>query len=104
VSLAALAAPVSSLSDAALLAEQGSLAVERRRVDARLAEVAGEIARRSRRELGGRGLAVREGARSPEELIQRAIGVTGREARSLTQVGVLLAEPCIRGCDQSGSR
>jgi hypothetical protein len=93
VSLAALATPVSSLSDDALLAEQGALASERRRVDARLAEVAGEIARRSRRELGVRGLAIREGARSPEELIQRAIGVTGREARSLTQVGELLADP-----------
>ncbi|MEQ1737627.1 MAG: DUF222 domain-containing protein, partial [Rhodoglobus sp.] len=70
--------------------EQGALAAERRRVDARFAEVAGEIARRSRRELGIRGLAVREGARSPEELIQRVTGVTGREARSLTQVGTLL--------------
>jgi hypothetical protein len=97
VSLAVLAAPasapVSSLSDDALLAEQAALAAERRRLDARLADVAGEIARRSRRELGIRGLAVRQGARSPEELIQRAIGVTGREARSLTQVGGLLGDP-----------
>jgi hypothetical protein len=93
VSLAVLAAPVSSLSDDALLAEQSSLAAERRRVDARLADVAGEISRRSRRELGIRGLAVRQGARSPEELIQRVTGVTGREARSLTQVGTLLADP-----------
>jgi hypothetical protein len=85
-------APVSSLSDDALLAEQGALAAERRRVDARFAEVAGEIARRSRREVGIRSLSVREGARSPEELIQRVTGVTGREARSLTQVGVLLGE------------
>ncbi|MEO5921152.1 MAG: DUF222 domain-containing protein [Pseudolysinimonas sp.] len=90
MSLAALASPVSSLSDGALLDEQRALAAERRRVDARSAEVAGEIARRSRRELGVRGLAVREGARSPEELIQRVTGVTGREARSLTQVGSLL--------------
>jgi len=93
VSLAVLTAPVSSLSDDALLAEQGALAAERRRVDARFAEVAGEIARRSRRELGIRGLAVRKGARSPEELIQRVTGVTGREARSLTQVGTLLGDP-----------
>lgn len=99
MSLAVLAAPVSSaapitsLSDDALLAEQNALAAERRRVDARLAVVAGEIARRSRRDLGIRGLAVRKGARSPEELIQRTIGVTGREARSLTQVGGMLGDP-----------
>ncbi len=93
MSLAVLGAPVSSLSDAALLAEQVALAAERRRVDARFAEVAGEITRRSRRELGIRGLAVREGARSPEELIQRVTGVSGREARSLTQVGTLLGDP-----------
>ena len=74
MSLAVLAAPVSSLSDDALLAEQSGLAAERRRLDARFAEVAGEIARRSRRELGIRGLAVRQGARSPEELIQRVTG------------------------------
>jgi hypothetical protein len=92
VSLAILAAPVSSLSDDALLAEQSGLAAERRRLDARFAEVAGEIARRSRRELGIRSLAVRQGARSPEELIQRVTGVTGREARSLTQVGSLLGD------------
>lgn len=89
----ALVAPlVSSLSDDDLLAEQGALAVERRRLDARFAEIAGEIARRSRRELGIRGLAVREGARSPEELIQRVTGLTGREARSLTHVGALLGD------------
>jgi hypothetical protein len=90
MSVAVLAAPVSSLSDDALLAEQRELAAERRRLDARFAEVAGEIGRRSRRELGIRSLAVRNGARSPEELIQRVAGVTGREARSLTQVGSLL--------------
>jgi hypothetical protein len=92
VSLALLAAPVSSLTDDALLAEQIALAAERRRVDARFAEVAGEIARRSVRELGIRSLAVRQGARSPEELIQRMTGVTGREARSLTKVGVLMGD------------
>jgi len=85
-------APVATLSDEALVEEQRALAIERRRLDARSAAVAGEIARRSRRELGVTGLAVRNGARSPEELIQRVTGVTGREARSLTQVGAMLGD------------
>ncbi|WP_294178487.1 HNH endonuclease signature motif containing protein [uncultured Schumannella sp.] len=68
-------------------------AEERRRIDARAALISAEIARRSRRELGHSGLAQRAGARTGEELIQRVSGQSGRDARTLVQVGTLLAAP-----------
>jgi hypothetical protein len=83
--------PVAQLSDTALLAEQTALSAERRRIDVRLAEVAGEITRRSRSE-GGLDAVASRGARSPEEVIERGTGLTRREARSLSQIGVLLVD------------
>jgi hypothetical protein len=57
--------------------------------DAHLALAAGEMARRSAPELGGAGLARREGARTPEELVKSATGATGRDAVVAVRVGGL---------------
>ena len=84
---------VDMLSDEQLLAGLARCAEERRRIDARSALISAEIARRSRRELGHSGLAQRAGARTGEELIQRVSGQSGRDARTLVQVGTLLAAP-----------
>lgn len=71
--------------DDALLAEQRSIAAERRQLDARAAAVAGEIARRSAVE--GSRLAAREHARSAVELVQRLTGATVAESRALIDAG-----------------
>ncbi|GHF24493.1 HNH endonuclease signature motif containing protein [Pseudolysinimonas yzui] len=57
--------------------------------DAHLALAAGELRRRSSPELGGAGLARREGARTPEELLKVVSGVTGRDAVVALRVGRL---------------
>lgn len=77
---------VSSLSDTGLLEAQRSVAEMPRRVDALAAVLAGEVARRSRRELGHDGLAQRIGARTPELLVQQITGMSAREARALVKV------------------
>lgn len=78
------------VGDEALMGLQRELAGIRRRVDAASADVAAEIARRSRRELGYAGLAQRLGARTPEKLIQTLTGSSTRDARALVEVGQLL--------------
>jgi hypothetical protein len=76
-------------SDASVL-EWMRLAGEARRIaDAHLALAAGEMARRSSPELGSAGLARREGARTPEELVKSATGSTGRDAVVALRVGRL---------------
>ena len=57
--------------------------------DAHLALAAGELQRRSDPSLGGAGLARREGARTPEELLKSATGATGRDAVVALRVGRL---------------
>ena len=84
---------VDGLGDTALLQLQRDLAEFRRRVDAWTATVAGQIAYRSRRELGYDGLAQRNGSRTPELLVQHLTGTSAREAHTMVRVGVLLAEP-----------
>jgi hypothetical protein len=77
-------------SDASLM-EWLRLAGEARKLaDALVAVAAGEIARRSSPELGGAGLARREGARTPEELLKSATGATGRDAVVALRVGRLV--------------
>jgi Domain of unknown function (DUF222) len=78
---------VGSLADDQLLAVQGELGLARRRVDARAAVVAAEIARRSDRALGQHGLAARAGEPSAEKLIQKLTGTSASEARALTTAG-----------------
>ncbi|MEO6505871.1 MAG: DUF222 domain-containing protein, partial [Terrimesophilobacter sp.] len=51
---------------------------------------AGEIARRSRHELGYAGLAQRSGFRTPAGLIQNVTGDSSREASKLVRVGVMI--------------
>ncbi|MER3389071.1 MAG: DUF222 domain-containing protein [Microcella sp.] len=84
---------VSALPDDELIARQRTLAEIRRRVDATAATLAAEIAHRSRRDLGGEGLAQRLGVRTPERLVQRLTGSTAREAGTMVRVGTLMTPP-----------
>ncbi len=83
-------AGVCDLPDDQLLSLQGELGKARRRVDARAAVIASEIARRSDRSLGQQGLAARTGESSPEKVIQKLTGVSYTEARALTTAGAAL--------------
>jgi hypothetical protein len=87
------AAAISVLDETALLALQAALSAHRRALDALASLTAGEIAHRSRRELGYNGLAQSNGFRSAEEFIQSVSGTTRVEAGKLVHLGsVLLAE------------
>lgn len=86
---------IRTLGDAALLATQRGLAELRRIIDSRSSAVAGEVAFRSRRELGHTGLARREGFGTAEKLIQNATGSTSREATTLVSVGTMVHEALI---------
>lgn len=79
--------PVATLSDAALLDELVQCAQLRRRVDARVAELAAEVAVRSSHELGYAGLAQSQGARTPVALVQQTTGLSKPEANALLRVG-----------------
>jgi hypothetical protein len=82
---------LSELRDSAVMALSRELAVLRREVDAAAACVAGELAHRSRVELGYAGLAQRNGARTAEKLVQQLTGSTLAEARTLVHAGETLA-------------
>ncbi len=88
--------PVSAVPDAELLADQGTVAEVRRRLDSLAAALAGEIAHRSRRELGHDGLAQSRGQRTPEGLISQLTGSSARDARTLVKAAELLPEPSER--------
>ncbi len=83
------APPVGGLDDASLLDLQRHLAEIRRRVDSVSAAVAGEVAHRSRQELGHSGLAQRLGARTPQKLVQLIAGVSTQQANAMVRVGGL---------------
>lgn len=84
-----LAPAIAGLDDAALLDVQSALG-EHSRAVARFATLAaGEIARRSSRELGYSGLAQAAGHRTPEALIQSVSGVAATEAVKLVRLGTL---------------
>ncbi|MBX3310824.1 MAG: DUF222 domain-containing protein [Cryobacterium sp.] len=85
-------ASVKALGDAALLASQRELSELRRIVDARSSLVAGEVAYRSRRDLGYSGLAQREGFQNAEKLVQATTGSTRREASTLVTAGTLVLD------------
>lgn len=84
---------VSGLADAELLEGQRALAELRRRVDAIAAAFAGEIAHRSRRELGHAGLAQANGLRSAEDLIATVTAGSRRAAHTLVKAAELLPTP-----------
>ena len=68
---------VPRLDDDAVVRLLGEVEALGRRVDALRVALAGEVAERSRRELGRDGLAARRGCRSGQELVQRVTGVSG---------------------------
>ena len=82
--------PGASMGDEELLSAQRMIAEVRRRLNAQAASVAGEIAHRSRRELGHQGLAQSRGLRTAEDLIAQVTGGSTREARTLVKAGGLL--------------
>lgn len=80
-------------SDAELERLLGVVAAAKRQVDACAATLAGEVERRSDRELGYSGLAQRSGDRTSDGFVARVTGASGREARELVTVGKLLDAP-----------
>lgn len=78
---------LSSVSDEELLELQRESGAARRRVDAVVAAISGELARRSARSLGHQGLAARTGAPTPEKAVQKLTGVSFTEAKALVTVG-----------------
>ena len=87
--VARIGAEFSALSDDALLGGQRLIAEHRRAVDQFSAGIAGEIARRSHRELGSAGLAQRAGFLSAEALIQSVTKSTRAEAAKFVHMGAL---------------
>ncbi len=83
---------VKDLPDDALLSTQRSLSELRRIIDARSSLVAGEVAFRSRSELGYTGLAQKEGFQTAEKLVQATTGSTRRDASTLVTAGTLVHE------------
>ena len=79
-----------SLSDDALVEALGTVAVHRQSVDVIAAAIAGEIARRSARELGYDGMALKAGFLSPTALVQSVTGGTRADAAKYVAVGAAL--------------
>lgn len=65
----------------------------RRRVDAGLSRLAGEVKARSSLELGLDGLAQRAGMRTADALVSQVTGTSGQEARALVTVGEMMGAP-----------
>jgi hypothetical protein len=84
---------VARASDTELERLLGLVAAAKRRVDACAAVLAGEVERRSDRELGYSGLAQRTGDRTADGFVARVTGASGVEARQLVTVGKLLDAP-----------
>lgn len=83
---------VKGLDDDALLTVQRRVAASRRALDACASLVAGEVAFRSRPDLGLQGLAQKNGFSSPQKLVQNTTGSTGRDASTLVTVGAMVHE------------
>ncbi len=81
---------LSVIADGELIDLQRRAGVARRKVDAVNAAIAGEIARRSDRSLGHKGLAATLGAATPEAAIQSLTGVSLTDAKAMTAVGAAL--------------
>jgi hypothetical protein len=80
-------------SDSELIEAMRAWAQARRVVDAGLAALAGEVARRSSLELGYDGLAQRAGARTADALVSQVTGTTSAEARAITSAGTMIGAP-----------
>lgn len=81
---------LADVSDGELLELQRQSGAARRQVDAVVAAISGEVARRSDRALGHDGLAARTGAATPEKAVQALTGVSHSEARALVAAGTAL--------------
>ncbi|MEJ1229480.1 MAG: hypothetical protein WDM88_00790 [Galbitalea sp.] len=81
-----------ALNESTLLEVTRIASASRRLVESHLALVAGEVAHRSRPELGHEGLAYRSGLRTPEQFVRVTTGSTGRDAVTAVRVGVLMGE------------
>ncbi|KQX08162.1 MULTISPECIES: HNH endonuclease signature motif containing protein [unclassified Leifsonia] len=81
------AAAVRSMSDAGLVRVVDALSALARAIGALQALVAGEVARRSRPELGAEGLAKGQGFASPADLLAASAGASLGEAEALITVG-----------------
>ena len=81
-----------ALTDRQLVDLQKTTSAHQRHLDAIKTAAAGELARRSRRELGHAGLAAREGFRSPEAMLQSITGATGHEATQLVALGKITGD------------
>jgi hypothetical protein len=86
------AARLRDATDDELLQLAGIVADQASVVQAQQALIAGEVARRSRAELGLRGLAQSRGHRTPAELVRVATGSSLRDARARVEVGAMLVE------------
>jgi hypothetical protein len=80
-------AAVRAMDDAAVLRLLTELEAFGRRIDALRAALAGEVAERSRRELGREGLAARLGCRNAVELVQRATGASAAMVNRRVRLG-----------------
>lgn len=80
------------LSDEQVVALNQAIAECERRLGSYKTHAAGQLARRSRRDLGHSGLAARNGFSSPEKMLQSVTKSSGREAAQLVTMGRLLDE------------
>jgi hypothetical protein len=78
---------IAAMSDQQLVDALASCAEERRRIDADVARLSGEIKVRSDRALGYSGLAQQKGARTTEILVQQVTGLSRTEAAAVVRVG-----------------
>jgi hypothetical protein len=82
---------VERLGDQGLVRVTDAIAQLRRDADALLARVAGEVARRSARELGVEGLARKQGFHNPVRLVAASTGASSSDAAKLIAVGAATA-------------
>lgn len=82
---------IGTLAQSELLAAQDALAQVRRAVDGLLAEVAGEVGRRSEQQMGPGSFARRAGHASPQQLVASSLGISPGEAGRLIDVGRAIA-------------
>ena len=100
------------MADSELLELSRHAARAREIADAHIAVIAGEIARRSSRELGSEGMAQRLGLRTPEELVRVTNRSTARDASAAVreldeEMGIHVDEApeeiaCIGPCEETG--
>jgi hypothetical protein len=90
------------LDDDSLVSFNERISVHRRYLDLYAAAVAGELAQRSRHELGFSGLAQRKGFTSTEALVQSLSQLSRAEASKLVRVGKILSEVAAAGAESTG--